>query len=63
MVLDLIEKDFFMHSSGGTDKNIIMFGVGMSSTTKNDNRKRNILFLGKGPTQGLEHMLSAEKMY
>ena len=63
MVLDLIEKNFFTHPSGGTGKNIIIFGVDMSSTTKNNNRKKDILFLGKGPTQGLEHMLSAEKMY
>ena len=26
-------------------------------------RKKNILVLGKGPTQGLEHTLTAEKMY
>ena len=25
--------------------------------------KKNILVLGKGPTQGLEHTLTAEKMY
>ena len=35
----------------------------MSSLTKIDNRKKDILILGKGPTQGLEHTLSAEKMY
>ena len=35
----------------------------MSSSTKLDNRKEDILILGKGPTQGLEHKLSAEKMY
>ena len=34
----------------------------MSSSTKIDNRKRDILILGKSPTQGLEHTLSAEKM-
>ena len=44
-------------------KNVIIFGVDMSSSTKIDNRKKYILILGKGPTQGLEHMLSAEKMY
>ena len=33
----------------------------MSSSTKIDNRKKDILILGKGPTQGIEHMLSAEK--
>ena len=35
----------------------------MSSTTKIDNRKKDILILGKVPTQGLEHTLSVEKMY
>ena len=35
----------------------------MSSSTKIDNRKKDISILGKGPTQGLEHTLSAEKMY
>ena len=35
----------------------------MSSLTKIDNRKKYILILGKGPTQGLEHTMSAEKMY
>ena len=35
----------------------------MSSTTKIDNRKKDILILGKGPTQGLEHTFTGEKMY
>ena len=35
----------------------------MSSSTKIDNRKKDILILGKDPTQGLEHILTAEKMY
>ena len=35
----------------------------MSSSAKIDNRKKDILILGKGLTQGLERMLSAEKLY
>ena len=35
----------------------------MSSSSKIDNRKKDILILGKEPTQGLEHILSAEKLY
>ena len=35
----------------------------MSSSTKVNNRKKKILILCRGPTQGLEHTLSAEKMY
>ena len=34
----------------------------MSSSTRLDNRKKVILILGLGPTQGLEHTLSAEKL-
>ena len=52
MELDLIEKHFFSHPSGGTAKNVIIFGVDMSSSTKTDNRKKDILILDKGPTQG-----------
>ena len=47
----------------GLGRNVIIFGVDMSSPTKIDNRKKDILILGKGPTQGLEHLLSAEKIY
>ena len=35
----------------------------MSSSAHVDNKKKDILILGKGPTQGLEHTLTAEKMY
>ena len=35
----------------------------MSSSSKIDNRKTDILVLGKGPTQGLESMLNAETTY
>ena len=47
----------------GLDRNVIIFGVDMSSSTKIDNRKKDILILGKELTQGFEHTLSAEKMY
>ena len=35
----------------------------MSFSTHIDNKKTVILFLGKRPTQGLEHTLTVEKMY
>ena len=35
----------------------------MRSSTKIDNWEKDILILDKDPTQGLEHTLSAEKMY
>ena len=44
-------------------KNVIIFGDDMSSSSKIDNRKKDILILGKGSSQGLEHTLSTEKLY
>ena len=35
----------------------------MSSSSHIDNKKKDILVLRKRPTQGLEHTLTAEKMY
>ena len=52
-----------MHSSGRNGRNVTFLGVNMSSSTKIDDRKKDILILGFGPTRGLEHTLSAEKMY
>ena len=57
---------FFSHASasGGTSRNVIIFGVDMSSSSNIDNRKKkDILILGKGPTQGFKHTLRAEKKY
>ena len=35
----------------------------MSFSAHIDNKKKEILVLGIGPTEGLEHTLTAEKMY
>ena len=57
-------KGFFLHPSGGTGRNVISFGVDMSSSTKIGNKGEDILILGLGPTFGLgEKALSAEKMF
>ena len=37
--------------------------INMSSSAHIDNNKKDILVLGKGPTQGLEHSPTAKKMY
>ena len=57
----LDRHDLFPHTSGGADRNVIIYGVDMSSSTKIDTRKKYTLILGKGPAQGLEHTLNAEK--
>ena len=44
-------------------RNVIIFGVDMSSSPHIDNKEKYILVLGKGPTQRLEVTLTAEKLY
>ena len=45
-------------------RNVVIFGVDMNSCPHIDNKLKDILILGKGPTQGLgEHSLTAEKLY
>ena len=45
-------------------RNCIIFGVDMSSSVHVDYKKKDILILGKGPTQGLDGAtLTAEKLY
>ena len=56
-------RSSFSFPSGGFGQNVIIFGVDMSSSAHINNKKKDILILGKGPTEGLEHTLTAEKMY
>ena len=56
-------KSVFSFPSGGFGQNELTFGVDMSSFAHIDNKKKDILVLGKGPAQGLEHTLTAEKIY
>ena len=60
MQSDLIGEEAFgarKFPGTGLGRNVIIFGV------DTDDRKNDIFILGKGPTQGLDHTLSAEKMY
>ena len=54
-------KSSFSFPGGGFGQNVIIFGVDMRSSAHVDNSKKDILILGKGPTQGLEHTLTAKK--
>ena len=48
----------------GFGRNCVIFGVDMSSSVHIDNKKKDILILGEGPTQGLDGAtLAAEKKY
>ena len=56
-------KSSFSFPGGGFGQNVLIFGADMSSSAHIDNKKNDILVLGKGPTQGLEPTLTAEKLY
>ena len=56
-------KSSFSFLGSGFGQNVLIFGLDMSSSTHIDNKRIDILVLRKGPTQGLEHTLTAEKMY
>ena len=55
-------KSSFTFPGGGFGQIVLIFGADMSSSAHIDNKKKFILVLGKGPTQWLEHTLTAEKM-
>ena len=59
MVLDLKDKDFFSFGNE-IGRNVVIFGVDMSSSPHIYNKKKYILILGKGFTQGLEHTLAVK---
>ena len=45
-------------------ESVIIIGSDMSSSVHIDNKRKDILILGKGPTQGLDYTkLTAEKEY
>ena len=57
-------KGGFLFPSGGLGQNVIIFGADMSSSPHIDNKGKDIVILGKLPTQGVgENSLTAKKMY
>ena len=61
--IGLDRRSSFSFPGGGFGPNVLIFGVDMSFSAHIDNKKKDVIALGKGPTQGLEHTLTAEKMY
>ena len=57
------KRSSFSFPDGGFCQNVLIFGVDMSFSAHIGNKKKDILVLEKGPTQGLEHTVTAEKMY
>ena len=62
--IGFIRTGVYLLRDGSFGRNVVIFGVDMSSSAHVDNKRKDILILGTGPTQGLgEHSLNAEKMY
>ena len=54
----------FLFTDGSMGKYVIVFGADMSSSVHVDNKNKDILILGEGPTQGLDDAtLTAEAKY
>ena len=53
----------FSFPTGGFGKNAIIFGVDMSSSVHANNKKKDILILGEGPTQGLDNTNCRKKLF
>ena len=56
-------RSTFSFLGNGFGQNVLIFGTDMSYSAHIVNKKKDILVLGIGPTQGLEHTLTAEIMY
>ena len=57
------DRSSFSFPSPGFGQNVLICGADMSTSTHIDNKKKDILVLGRGTMQGLESTLTAEKMY
>ena len=54
----------FSLPDGSMGKNVIIFGVGIGSSVRIDNKRKDILIFGFGPTQGLDDTkLTVESLY
>ena len=59
-----LHSEFSLPDGGSVGESVIIFGVDMSSSVNIDDEKKDILTLGKGPTQGLDDTtLTAETPY
>ena len=57
------DKKGFFSLGNEIGRNVIILGVDMSSSPQIDNTKKDISIPGKDPPQGIEHTLTAEKLY
>ena len=61
-IIGFDRRSCFSFPGGGFGQNVLILGVDMRYSSHIDNKKKDILVLGKGPTQGLEHTLTAAEI-
>ena len=61
--IEFDRRSSFSFTGGGFGQNVLIFRADMSTSIHIDNKKKDILVLGRGPTQGLESTLTGETMY
>ena len=49
-------RSAFSFQGDGFGQNVLILGADISSSAHLDNKKKDILVLGKGPMQGLDHV-------
>ena len=54
---------FSLPDGSGFGKNLIIFGADMSSSAHVNNRKKDILILGKDSTPGLDNITLIERIF
>ena len=61
--MEFDSRSEFLFTDRSMGKNVIIFGADMSSSVHINNENKNILILGEGPTRGLDHTTSRQKLY
>ena len=62
--IGFVSRSEFSFTDGSMEKNVIIYGAGMSSSVHIDNKNEDIRILGEGLTQGLDdNTLTAEAKY
>ena len=56
-------RSIFTFHCGGFGQNVLIFGADMSTSIHIDNKKKDILVIGRGPMERLEITSTAEKMF
>ena len=56
-------RSFYLWPDNTTRRSVIIFGADMNSYVHIDNKEKDILILGDGPTQGLDDNILTQKLF